>query len=50
MREFLILLAANLPSVACVFCAGYMAAKDKQGWGWFLFVSIILVQCLEKKQ
>ena len=32
----------NLASVACIACAGAMAFKGISGWGWFLFVALLL--------
>ena len=41
MTNALILLFANLTSLASVCAACYLAAKDKPGWGWFLFVAVV---------
>ena len=38
----LLLLLINLPSIACVICALILALKNKDGWGWFLFVALLL--------
>lgn len=31
----------NLVALACVGVAGYLAAHERAGWGWFLFVALI---------
>lgn len=38
----LVFLVSMIPSVLCVIAAVYLAAKDKEGWGWFLFVALII--------
>ncbi|MHC4215421.1 MAG: hypothetical protein ACYSWP_18825 [Planctomycetota bacterium] len=41
----MIILAVILLVVPCLFCvgmAGYLCAKGKWGWGWFLFVGLLL--------
>jgi hypothetical protein len=40
-------LLANLPSLACVIIAGYMAFHDKNGWGWFLFLAVLLAKSID---
>lgn len=36
-------LAKILPATACFAVAGYLAIKGLDGWGWFLFVGVLLV-------
>ncbi len=42
MKETICLLALNMTSTAAVFGAGYVAAQDGKGWGWFLLVAVLL--------
>ena len=41
MKIALMNITANLVSLSCVGCAGYLVLKDKDGWGWFLLVALI---------
>jgi hypothetical protein len=38
----IVLLLALIPSAACIILSGYMAVHDIAGWGWFLFVGMLL--------
>lgn len=41
--EFVILVFFRmLPSVACIVGATLLAMNDKPGWGWMLFVGLLL--------
>lgn len=31
----------SIPSLVCFITAGYLAMKEKEGWGWFLFVGLL---------
>jgi hypothetical protein len=42
MNHALILLLANLSSIACVIGATILAFHGIAGWGWFLFVAVLL--------
>lgn len=39
---------ANTASITCILVAGYMAIKEKSGWGWFLFVALLLTASIKK--
>ncbi|EIZ89281.1 hypothetical protein CFSAN001690_17040 [Salmonella enterica subsp. enterica serovar Cerro str. CFSAN001690] len=32
-----------LPTTVCFVAAAYLAAHGIDGWGWFLFIGVILV-------
>lgn len=32
-----------IPSAICMAVAGFIAANGRDGWGWFLFVGVILL-------
>nr|DAP74868.1 MAG TPA: hypothetical protein [Caudoviricetes sp.]DAT51952.1 MAG TPA: hypothetical protein [Bacteriophage sp.] len=32
-----------VPSAICMAAAGFIAASGHDGWGWFLFVGVILL-------
>lgn len=34
----------NVPCVACIVAAGAMACHNADGWGWFLFVALLLAR------
>ena len=42
MTQAFIAVAANLGSVACVIAAAVLAYRGTPGWGWFLFVALLL--------
>lgn len=42
MKLTLFNLVSKLPSILCVAAAGILAYKELDGWGWFLFASIML--------
>ena len=42
MNDPLALLLGNLGAVACVVCAAILALNGIGGWGWFLFVGIMM--------
>ena len=41
MKSLLANLGVNLVALACVVAAGYLAAHDRDGWGWFLFIGFL---------
>jgi hypothetical protein len=42
-------LIANSASFICFGAATYLAAHEKPGWGWFLFVGILCAKVGESK-
>lgn len=42
MTPGLNLLIANIATIICVSFACYLAVKGIDGWGWFLFVGVLL--------
>jgi hypothetical protein len=34
-------LIASIPSILCFGISGYLALKEKEGWGWFLFAGVL---------
>jgi len=47
MNSSLLLLTRNLGAVACVVCATILALNGIGGWGWFLFVGIMMTSYTE---
>lgn len=41
--EFKTLILMNVASIISVIIAGILAHKKINGWGWFLFVALLLV-------
>lgn len=37
-----IFILALIPSTICLSLAGYLAVNNVGGWGWFLFVGLML--------
>lgn len=35
-------IAPLIPAITCAFVAAYMAFRDIDGWGWFLFAALVL--------
>lgn len=42
MKTAFIVLMAELPAITAVVGAVLMALNDKQGWGWLLFIAVLL--------
>ncbi len=40
--QLLVLLIVTLPSILCFIISAVLAAKEKEGWGWFLFVGVVI--------
>jgi hypothetical protein len=38
MRVF----SMSLAIIACVACATLLALADKDGWGWFVFIALLI--------
>jgi hypothetical protein len=47
MKLFFMTLAAIIPSSICIGGAVYMAVNGISGWGWFLFVGVLVLGVLE---
>lgn len=43
MKYLLSILGVNIVAITCIGFAGYLAANDKNGWGWFLFAGLLCV-------
>lgn len=41
MKHLLLNLGINLVALLCIGIAGWMASKQLDGWGWFLFVGML---------
>lgn len=48
MTDFFFLLT-NLSSLVCIIAAAYLAMNDIMGWGWFLFVALLMTHYLNIK-
>ncbi|WP_158674504.1 hypothetical protein [Trabulsiella odontotermitis] len=49
MKDIAILALVVLVPVTCVIMAGILAWQDKEGWGWFLFVAVLLAGSISIK-
>lgn len=36
------LLLANIPAIICLVIAAYLAVNSIYGWGWFLFMALLI--------
>jgi hypothetical protein len=43
MRNFLVMVLSQLPALLCIGISGYLATQSIEGWGWFLFATLVLV-------
>ena len=43
---YLLLLLSNLSALACVIAAAALAVNQIEGWGWFLFVGLLMTSYL----
>lgn len=50
MKDILIILATNISAMLATAFAGLLAYEGKDGWGWFLFVAILLTARFTYKQ
>lgn len=41
-------IAVGFAAVGCVGAAAYMAINGTDGWGWFLFVALMMVSSMAK--
>ena len=37
-------LLANIPALICAMIAGYLMLKDAGGWGWMIFLAIMMIK------
>lgn len=42
MEDLLKFAIFNIPAVICLIAGVILCIKEKEGWGWFLFVALIL--------
>ena len=42
MKDIFVVLLAQLPAITAIIGATFMALNDKQGWGWFLFIAVLV--------
>jgi hypothetical protein len=47
MNTALVSFICNLGAVACVVCAATLALNGIGGWGWFLFVGLMMTSYTE---
>lgn len=43
VTEMLLLMTSYIPAVLCIVLAGLLVMRGIGGWGWFLFVAILVV-------
>lgn len=42
MKDVFVILFAQLPAIAAITGAALMALNNKEGWGWFLFIAVLV--------
>lgn len=45
----LITLMARLPQLAAVIGAVYLASQGQEGWGWLIFLALVMDSSIEMK-
>lgn len=50
MKWASIWLIASAGCLLCLGVAGWLAIDGKDGWGWFLFVGLLLTPSIERKE
>lgn len=50
MKYILANLGVNLAALACIGIAAYLAANDKDEWGWFLLVGLLCIGSVSLKK
>ena len=38
----LLMFFSSIPMLLCIGAASYLAYMDKEGWGWFLFIAVLI--------
>lgn len=41
-KDLIAIVVLSMPCTACVILAGYLCAHGVDGWGWFLFIGLLL--------
>lgn len=47
MKNFLIILAANIVPLAFIILAGYIIHLGRDGWGWCLFLALLTISSIK---
>ena len=42
MKDVFVILFAQLPAIAAITGATLMVLNNKEGWGWFLFIAVLV--------
>lgn len=42
MKDIIIVALVKLPTLFAIVCSAWLAFNGKEGWGWFLFVAILV--------
>jgi hypothetical protein len=50
MKFGFVSLLANIPSLACCAAAWHLANESKAGWGWFLFIAVLISKSITTKK
>jgi hypothetical protein len=50
MTTIIYFLVANIASIGCVAAACICAVNRVSGWGWFLFVALLLSESFKNKE
>lgn len=47
VSELVFVVITKLPTLACVASAAWLASNNKDGWGWFLFVAVLVTSSVK---
>jgi len=43
MKDIMMQIVVNIPSILCIGISGYLIANGIAGWGWFLVVGVLAI-------
>lgn len=43
ITEMLLLMTSYIPAIGCIVLAGLLVTRGLDGWGWFLFVAVLVI-------
>ena len=47
MKDILFVVLTKLPTLACIGAATWLEFNNKEGWGWFLFVAVLVTSSIK---
>lgn len=47
MRDIALVIVVKLPTIFAIGAAAWLAFNNKEGWGWFLFVAVLITSSVK---